>query len=372
MKRKKSVIIRSNALNRDVRIPKEIAVLKKNNIDVTFIGWNRELCSDPQILQIEHYDQKLLHLKAPYGKIILPYLSLWWIYISIWLIIKKWDVAHVINFDSAIPAIIISKLKNKKVIYEILDTYEDSMVLPRHLRNFLIRVDKIFLSLSDFIILADDAQVEEFQGIPNKNITAIYDSPPDANIKKRERNDSAFILFYAGVLYKDRNLNLDKIFAAIQSINGVKLVIAGYGDLVPEIIQYQNELSDKIQYIGKISYSRVMEIIQECDLLFVLRDPSVPINKYICGSTLLNSMMCGKPIIVNQDTSTAIKVIEEKCGLVVKGDDIDQIKNAIIILRDNVPLYNEMGINARKAYVSKYSWDIMGNKLLHIYEKILY
>jgi glycosyltransferase involved in cell wall biosynthesis len=369
MDRKKCIIIRSNALDRDVRIPKEIAILEKK-YSITFIGWNRDLLTDQNYLKTQKIDQKLLNFKAPYGKLILLYLPLWWLFIFYWLLIKKWDVAHVINFDSAIPVIVVSKIKNKKVIYEVLDTYEDSMVLPEILRIILMQIDKFFLSMSDCVILADDKQNEEFHGIPNKNIITIYDSPPDAFTHLVKRNDSLFILFYAGSLYKDRNLNLDKIIEAIKDIDKVKVVIAGYGDLVQKIQEYEKEMPEKVQFIGKIGYNEVMVNIQKSDLLFVLRDSTVLINKYICGSTLLNAMMCGKPIMVNDGTSTAQKVIEEKCGLIIDADNIKEIKQAIIQLRDDPRLYELLSKNARAAYEKKYNWVIMEKRLLELYKNL--
>jgi glycosyltransferase involved in cell wall biosynthesis len=79
-------------------------------------------------------------------------------------------------------------------------------------------------------------------------------------------------------------------------------------------------------------------------------------------------MMCGKAIIVNQNTSTATKVIEEKCGIIVDANEVNQIKEAIILLRDNPTIRYEMGRNARKAYEIKYSWKIMERKLQKLYK----
>jgi glycosyltransferase involved in cell wall biosynthesis len=96
-----------------------------------------------------------------------------------------------------------------------------------------------------------------------------------------------------------------------------------------------------------------------------------PVNKYICGSKILEAMMCGRPILVNEGTSTANKVLEENCGLVVDANNIEEIKKAIIRLRDTPELCEELGANARKAYEERYSWGIMEKRLLDLYRGLI-
>ena len=81
-------------------------------------------------------------------------------------------------------------------------------------------------------------------------------------------------------------------------------------------------------------------------------------------------MMCRKPIIVNDDTSMANIVREEKCGLIVPYGDVKTIKEAIIKLQNNPSLREELGENGRKAYDRKYSWTIMEKRLVLTYETL--
>jgi glycosyltransferase involved in cell wall biosynthesis len=129
-------------------------------------------------------------------------------------------------------------------------------------------------------------------------------------------------------------------------------------------------MPEKIQFIGEITHAEVLERSTKSDLLFVLRDPVVPVNKYICGSKILEAMMCGRPILVNKGTSTANILLEENCGLVVDAENIEEIREAIIKLRDDPKLCEELGKNARRAYEERYSWEIMEQRLLTIYGEL--
>jgi glycosyltransferase involved in cell wall biosynthesis len=82
-------------------------------------------------------------------------------------------------------------------------------------------------------------------------------------------------------------------------------------------------------------------------------------------------MMCGTPILVNKGTSTANKVYEENCGLVVDANNIEEIREAIIKLKDSPELRRELGANARRAYDQKYAWKIMERRLLALYRELI-
>ncbi|MFC2048354.1 glycosyltransferase family 4 protein [Chloroflexota bacterium] len=354
-------------------MPKEIKALSHAGAEVTLICWDRERQASPPHQQKDNFREIRVRVKAPWGVKILPFLPIWWCFSLFHLMLTKWDVVHALNFDSIIPAVIAGKLKRKPVIYEILEVYEGR--LPKTVRNICIRLDKLFMRLSDSIIVADEAQNEGIGGIPNRNIVPIYDSPPDTFSKKEGGYPSNqpmgdFTLFYAGVLYGNRRLNLDKVIEAIREIEGAKLVIAGYGDLAGEIKELSRQMPGKVEFIGGISYEEVISRGAKADLFFVLRDSTTPANRYTCGSNLFNAMVCGKPMLANSGSSTAVKVLEGNCGLVVDANNIAEIREAIVKLKENPELREELGANARKAYEQKYSWEIMERRLISLYQEL--
>lgn len=372
MNKKTVVLIKSNLMSEETRRPKWAKILV--GYRSIALSWDRgrkssvigQYCSD------NFYEEVRLKLKAPFGIKGFLFLPIWWCFLFFWLIVTKWDIVHVINFDSIIPAIVIGKMKKKPVIYEILDIYVDQIFLPNWIRCIGIKADKLFMRFASAIIIADEAQIEEICRIPNSKIIPIYDSPPDIvrKINLSHQKNDVFTLFFAGMLFSARRLNINKIFAAAEGVEDIKILIVGYGDLVDEIKKMSDKMPDKIQFIGKDSYEKALKRSAEADLLFVFRDPIVPVNKYVCGSKLLEAMMCGKPILVNKGTSTANKVREENCGLIVNANNIEEIKEAIIKLRDNPELCKKLGANGRKAYEQTYSWEIMERRLITLYQEL--
>ena len=370
---KKVYVIRANLLDRETRATKIIKSLTNHRYLVTFLCWDRSITANRTEKNEagNFHDEVRLKLKAPWGTKMLIYLPVWWLFIFYKLMTTDWDIAHAIQIVSSPPAVIAGKLRRKPVIYDMLDTYEDSIIIPMWIRNILVRIDKIFMGLSSAIILADEAQIEEVGGIPNSNIVIIYDSPEDnVDVYCSKSENDIFSLFFAGLLYSGKALNLDKIFLAVDDLSDIKIVIAGYGDLVEQIREWSQKMKGKMEFIGEINHLEVLSRSAKADLLFMIRSPIVPVNKYICGSKILEAMMCGTPILVNKGTSTSNIVLRENCGLVVDANDIEEIRRAIIKLRDNTEIRKNLGANARKAYEMRYSWEIMEHRLVDLYQEL--
>lgn len=372
--KKKVVVIRGGTLDRETRATKIIKSLTDKGFLVTLISWNQGF-SPPRSERREagkFHNEIQLKLKTKWGLSVYIALPIWWAFVFFSLMRTEWDVAHAIQITSVFPTIIAGKLKRKPVIYDMLDVYEDSIQIPKRARDFIIIIDKALMRLSSCVILADIEQIEEVGGIPNSDVIAIYDSPHTiSDIDLNHEQNEIFTLFFAGLLMRKKALNLDKIFEAIHNIEGVKIVIAGYGDLVDDINELSHNMNGKIEFIGEIGRAEVLERSAKADLLFILRDPIVLVNKYICGSKVLEAMMCGTPILVNRGTSTANKVLEEKCGVAVDANNIEEIRDAIIKLRDNPKLCKKLGENGRRAYDERYSWEIMENRLIECYNKLM-
>ena len=153
MDKKTVVLIKSNLMAEETRRPKLARALARK-YDVLAISWDRGQLS-PQIQKpLNNNEEITLKLKAPIGSMSLFFLPIWWCYLFSSLMTQKWDVAHVVNFDSIIPTILAGKIKKKPVIYEILDTYVDQMKLPDPVREMGILVDKLFISLFSVDILS--------------------------------------------------------------------------------------------------------------------------------------------------------------------------------------------------------------------------
>ena len=79
-------------------------------------------------------------------------------------------------------------------------------------------------------------------------------------------------------------------------------------------------------------------------------------------------MMCGIPIITNVATEI---VNETQCGILVDYDNLIKMKEGIVKLRDNPELRKKLGDNGRNAFLQKYNWNAMEQKLYGVYGQLI-
>lgn len=364
----KIVMIRSAPLNPDPRLEREALTLSDAGNSVCLLGWDRSLnCLKNEIT--EKYIVHRFKFRAPFGKKIIFFLPIWWIYVLCWLLKNKWDIVHVTDFDSCTPGLLAAIIKRKPIVYEIYDYYPDKIKLPRFIRQILVMYDKFTMRYVNKIIILDECKYEQIDFDDKEKVVVIYNGPNDLceNILPQQREQGILKVFYGGTFFPGRDI-LSMIIACSQ-ITGVHITIAGYGYPTTLVEEIKNlcDTTPNAEFLGKISNTDLLSISSESDVLFALYDPQIRNNKFASPTKLFDAMMCGKPFITNSNSSTANLVLQEKCGLIVPYGDVSALKNILLSLRDNPSMRKELGNNGRKAYLNKYSWKIMSKKLENTY-----
>jgi len=351
------------------RVWKMASTLASNGFKVTILEWDRDSIL-PTIDYAKNICVQRMRLRAPYGLRLIFKLPIWQLYIFLFITMKKFTIIQPQNLDNMLPVWLARRIKRFKIVYDIADFYADAFI-PHNmmlLRKIISWLEKTLMKNADALIIADETRIKQV----GSKAWIIYNSPIDIYNELKTNtyltsSNTKFTIFYAGILARDRGLDI--LIKAIQDLNDVKLVIAGFGELgkkLPSILRGKHN----VQYIGRIPYDTVLRLTFSSDCIVALYDPQVPNNIYASPNKLFEAMMCAKPIIVSDETAMANIVRKEKCGLVVKYNDED-VRRAIIQLRDNPLLREELGRNGRRAYEQKYSWDFMKKKLLILYNQLI-
>lgn len=366
----KVTLVRSRAI--DPAINKVARALAENGYDVKLLVWDR--MGNKQTENIDGYTICRFGFRAPHDKVSVVFcLPIWWLYEFFFLLKQDTAVVHVCDLDTLIPALFAKFIKRTRLCYTIYDFYADNLPkkFPIVFRKVVASIERFGAGVADVLFLVDECRFEQVKGAKIKNLVYIYNSPPDYfSTKQRYNSNTREVLrvFYAGILSKSRGL--EYIIESIKDLNCALLTIAGSG---PDKHLLENSLVDeksKIKYIGQISYKDVIENTIESDVLFAFYDPSIPNNRYASPNKLFEAMMCGKPIIVNDNASMANIVRNTNCGIVVPYGNADSIKNAILSLKSDPDLCKRLGSNGRRAYEQKYSWNIMKKRLIEAYNQL--
>lgn len=368
----KVTLVRSRAI--DPAINKVARALAENGYDVKLLVWDR--MGNKQTENTDGYTIYRFGFKAPHDKLtVIFYFPIWWLYEFLFLMRDNAKIIHICDLDTLIPAIFVKLIKKIKLCYTIYDFYANNLpsghlkLIRKLIRTSVAYLEKFGIRFTDVLILVDESRYEEVKGAQINELIYIYNSPPYYfNLRNEPQNKAEIVIFYAGLIIRPRGI--EYMIKAINDIDNVRLIIAGAchdKEILAKVSQCQ-----KIDYLGWIpSYEEILEKTSEADILFRFSDPKVPKTKYESPNKLFEAMMFGKPIIVSDGSSMANIVRNENCGFVVPYGDVKAIREAIVDLKNNPKLCEELGRNGMKAYKKTYSWEIMETRLINVYSKIL-
>lgn len=357
-------LIKSNSIVYDSRVRKIARSLGKKYSLVT-LGWNRDAIPIGET-KSDFHELRLFNLKAPIGKATLVlYLPIFWVWILFRLSVCRPDVVHACDLDTLPPSYIYKVLFGKKLVFDVFDRL-GMAYLPQKfklLRTLVDSLEEWFAIRSDVLILTSERFLSSFRKKP-KLCALILNCPEDYTVKKTRVHDNLLTLVYTGNIVRKRGL--EKVTEAMKNLEGVELVIAGRildKDFLDEILRLSNVI-----YKGLLSPIDALELEGDSDVLISLYDLSVPNYNLAISNKTFEAMMFGLPVITN----IALELIDEVgCGIKVEYDDLDQVKSAIISLRDNDELRKKLGANGRMAFETKYNWSRMEQELYRIYDGLL-
>jgi glycosyltransferase involved in cell wall biosynthesis len=369
----KVILVRSRAI--DPSIQKYAESLAHAGFDVTLLLWDRK--NQISSGNSKNYAIHCFKLDAPYDSLsVILYHPLWMMYEFIFLIKNSADVIHACDLDTLYPAILAKFIKKSYLCYTIFDFYSENLpsIVPDLLKKIIAYIEKVGIQFTDVLFLVDEARIPQIKGAKIKKIEYIYNTPQEkvnsGKIPELNKKNGEIIIFYAGSLDSERVRSIKMIIEAVSDIEDIKLIVAGTGQDQNIIEKIAANPGNNIEYLGWISYEDVINFTYKSDILFAFYDPSLPNNRLASPNKLFEAMMCSKPIIVNNCTSMADIVSDEKNGFIVPYGDIAQIKEAIINLINDPSLREKLGENGRKAYVQKYSWKIMEKRLVTAYKNL--
>ena len=355
-------IIASNSILRHPRIWKIANSLKKK-YETSAFGWNREGISSQDINRYI-VSLSLCGIKAPFGKpTLVLYYPIFWSWVFFKLLANRPSVVHAIDLDTLLPCSLYKVILRKKLVYDVHDRYA-GYVPPKHIPLYKVinELEELLAKQANVLVTVSDKVQNTFRLRP-KHCAIIMNFSEDYNLNKSKSEDDILTLVYTGLICKDQGLEI--VRAAIEGLDGVRLVLAGrVAD--KELLDKMTEASN-VKYVGLLERTDSLKLEASSDAMVVLYDLQYRKNQLSSPNKIFEAMMCGIPLITNMEVNL---VREIECGIPVKYDK-DQVRDAIIKLRDDSELRNRLGNNGRKAFVEKYNWDNMENKLYQIYSNLL-
>jgi len=195
-----------------------------------------------------------------------------------------------------------------------------------------------------------------------------------ARIKERLNIDSEKIILFVGLLdrfhaYKGLHYLIYSSKKVVTQFKSLKFIVVGDGELRPLYQQMciNLKVSDYFVFAGSVSREKLLLLYKIADL-FVL--PSTTLAESF-PLVLLEAMSSGLPIITTTIGALPEIVGYGKAAKLVRPRDIGELAEAILQLIANEELAKELGKNARRMVLERYSWRVVYQKYKSLFERII-
>lgn len=332
---------------------------------------------------------KIVSLPKPHNR----YIRMFFLTIyAFWLAIKQdAEVYHFHDPEFLFSGWLLQSLSGKPVIYDVHEYYAESIQnkgwLPEPPRKLIAklfgRVEKMLASRLSGIVTVNEDMGEKFKKynnevavLPNYPLRELFDNVPlNSNLRRRYEDDE--VLIYIGGLSQARGVTRSiRALSLVKSeVPKVKMLFLGSfanQEYKKDIIDSIEELGvkDNVEFLGKVSHEKVPQYLDIAQVgLFLLQ----PVNeRYDKGepTKYFEYSAAGLPVVISDLPAKRRLVEENENGLLVDPLDDEDISENILYLLNNESIRNEMGKNGRRAFLNKYNWEVVDDRLVDLYKKI--
>jgi len=364
----------SNPATFDQRPLKEAHFLCRAGKQVTILAWDRELETASDSVFEDGLVIKRMRLRAGHGTpfLTLPRLALFYAWCVAHLAAMAADAIHCHDVDT-LPAGYAGraiKLWRPKLVYDMHD-------LPEAFLRFfpLTRVtQKIFLSTARSaaaaIVVVNDRFVDYLVrlGFTKSKLVVVMNVPPAVGGRRRKERGNAFSVLYYGWLGEERGVRL--LIEAARGLEGVTLTLAGRGELEPYVREAAAR-DPSIRFLGWLKMKNLEPVIAEADLIPSLYEPRTKNAQIATPGKLFTAMSLSIPSLVPRGTYQAEIVERFNCGMVVDWNDAQDVRRAVEKLSKDREAYERLANASYEAFVSSFSWEVMGGRLAGAYDRML-
>jgi len=243
----------------------------------------------------------------------------------------------------------------------------------KYLTRLILKKSKIIVAANSFVAeevknifpKLDEKIIVVNPGISEININP---SPQDKEIiENKYELQGKTVLFTLARLVKRKGIDMTLKALAKMSEEEKKdmlYFIAGSGkDELYLRSLVSREDKKRVFFLGQISEDEKWSWFHKCDI-FIMPSRNIAGDYEGFGIVYLEANLCLKPVIAGNAGGVGDAVLNEKNGLIVDPEDEESIKDAILKLKNNPNLRNEMGQFGKNRAINEFSWQNQAKDLV--------
>lgn len=233
--------------------------------------------------------------------------------------------------------------------------YKLSLAIERR----VLENSKAIISLSRAV----KQNILDFVSVPEDKVRVIY-SGVDTEIYKPMDVQQKDAILYAGRISPDKGIDiLMEAFKIVQKEHPhMELLLDGpqpWKEYMEKLSHRAEELN--CRFLWNLELNELIKLYNQT--LFTV----LPSRSEAFGRTIIEANACGKPVVTSD--LPCFKEIVTKNGLISKLDPADLAEKMMVLIEDD-KLRKKMGKDARKIAEEKFSWKVIAQDYLKLYEEV--
>lgn len=172
------------------------------------------------------------------------------------------------------------------------------------------------------------------------------------------------VLFVGRIVYqKGTDLLVEAIPHILKFHKNTKFVFVGVGEMRHQIESrtYQLGINHAVRFLGHVNGGKLIDLYKACDCV------CVPSRNEPFGIILLEAWSASKPVVASVNGGPGELIWHDVNGLKIN-DNVDSVAWGIGTLFSDFEHARWMGRNGRLAVETAFSWDVIADETLSVYE----
>jgi len=365
---KKILVLVSNDLATDQRVHRICSTIYKDNFRLEL--WGRERSNS---LSLPMWPWKARRFNMIFETGPLFYISLTLTFIFR-LLFKRFDIIYANDLDTLLPAYLVSKLRNKVLIY---DTHEYFTGVPELVQRPRIRA--IWKKIESFIFpklnhvftvnqSIADLYFKEYRVMP----LVMRNIPMNENLLlHKSRLDLGLPSNKFLILLQGNGINIQR--GAEEAVEMMKfilnscLVIVGSGDVIPLLKNTveQEKLQEKVLFFPRMPYTELAQYTLNCDLGLSLDKPTNINYQLSLPNKLFDYIRAEIPVLASNLVEVRKIVENYNIGEIAENHQPEYLAQKVNELMNNKILLETFKTNCQKAK-HQLTWENESQVLLNL------